>query len=221
MLKICIGFDPRETVAYHALCNSIMRQASGPVSFIPVSKRLIPEFDRGMEDGSTDFSFSRFLTPYLCGYQGQSIFMDCDMIVRCDIYEVLGHCDLRHDVFVVKHDYKPKTKTKFLGNVQTPYPKKNWSSFMVFNNFMSNCKKLTPELVSVTSGSYLHQFKWSNDERVGELPMDFNFLVGEYRAISEPKILHYTLGTPCFKEYAQQEFAHDWHAEKAALNYAE
>jgi hypothetical protein len=84
-----------------------MRQASGPVSFIPINKRNIPEFDRGIEDGSTEFSFSRFLTPYLCGYRGQSIFMDCDMIVRGDIYDVLEHCDLSHDVFVVKHDYTP------------------------------------------------------------------------------------------------------------------
>lgn len=198
-----------------------MRHASGPVSFIPVSKRLLPEFDRGMEDGSTEFSFSRFLTPYLSGYQGQSIFMDCDMIVECDIYEVLKHCDMSHDVFVVKHDYTPQTKVKFLGNVQSPYPKKNWSSFMVFNNFMQACKKLTPEVVSVASGAYLHQFKWTNEDRIGELPIDYNYLVGEYGEIAEPKILHYTLGTPCFKEFQNCEYSQTWHHEKALMNHAD
>ena len=132
MLTVCIGFDPAETVAYHVLCQSILSRSSQPVRFIPINKRNIPEFNRGKEDGSTEFSFSRFLTPYLSGYTGQSMFIDCDMIVRCDIAEVFAACDLQHDVFVVKHMYAPKTQTKFLGQTQHVYPKKNWSSVMVF-----------------------------------------------------------------------------------------
>jgi len=115
-MKIMIGFDPAETVAYHVLCNSILRQSSGPVQFIPVNKRNIPQFSRGKEDGSTEFSFSRFLTPYLAGYYGHALFMDCDMLVLGDIYSILDHADLHHDVFVVKHDYIPKEGKKFLGN---------------------------------------------------------------------------------------------------------
>ncbi len=103
MITVCIGFDPAETVAYHVLCQSIMDKSSQPVRFIPINKANIPEFNRGIEDGSTQFSFSRFLTPFLSGYTGQSIFIDCDMIVRCDIAEIFDHCDLSHDVFVVKH----------------------------------------------------------------------------------------------------------------------
>lgn len=181
---------------------------------------MIPEFDRGIEDGSTEFSFSRFLTPYLSGYSGQSLFMDCDMLVRCDIYEILDECDLRHDVFVVKHDYTPKSREKFLGNTQSPYPKKNWSSVMVFNNFMQPVKKLTPEVVSVSSGAYLHQFKWTSEERVGELPKEWNHLVTEYPENPDAKVVHFTLGTPCFKGYEHQEFADEWFHEKDMMNYA-
>ena len=213
MLTICIGYDPAETVAYHVLCQSILKRSSGPVSFIPINKRNIPEFNRDKGDGSTEFSFSRFLTPYLSGYSGQSIFMDCDMIVRCDIYEVLDHCDLIHDVFVVKHDYVPKTDTKFLGNKQHIYPKKNWSSFMVFNNFMQSCKKLTPGIVNSESGKYLHQFEWTEDHRIGDLPIEWNHLVGEYDPNPHAKVAHFTLGTPCFEGYENQEFADEWRIE--------
>ena len=204
-------------MAYHVLCQSILSRSSEPVNFVPINKRNIPEFQRGKEDGSTEFSFSRFLTPYLSGYSGQSIFMDCDVIVRCDIRELLDACDLRHDVFVVKHDYTPKPGSKFLGNTQHAYPKKNWSSVMVFNNFTAPCRRLTPEVVSRQSGKYLHQFEWTTDERVGELPPAFNHLVGEYPENPEAKIVHFTLGTPCFEGYENQEFADEWRFEKEAM----
>lgn len=216
MLKICIGYDPAETVAYHVLCHSILRYASGPVSFTPINKRNLPEFTRGIEDGSTQFSFSRFLTPYLAGYQGQAIFMDCDMLVRGDIYEVLKYVDLSHDVFVVKHSYTPKEGEKFLGNKQHIYPKKNWSSFMVFNCFTQGCKRLTPERVNGLSGKYLHQFEWSNS--VGDLPLEWNHLVGEYDPNPDAKVIHFTLGTPCFKGYENQEWADEWFREKELMN---
>jgi hypothetical protein len=213
MLKIFIGYDPAETVAYHVLCHSILRQASCPVSFTPINKRNIPEFQRGKEDGSTEFSFSRFLVPYLSGYVGQSIFMDCDMLVRGDIAEILNQCDFRHDVFVVKHDYVPKAGLKFLGQTQHVYPRKNWSSVMVFNNFASACKRLTPEVVNKASGAFLHQFQWCNDDRIGDLTVEWNHLVGEYPSNKHARIIHYTLGTPCFAGYENQEWAKEWFEE--------
>lgn len=213
MIRVFIGYDPAETVAYHVLCHSILRQSSCPISFTPINKRNIPEFKRGKEDGSTEFSFSRFLTPYLSGYVGQSIFMDCDMLVRGDIADILDNCDLCHDVFVVKHDYTPKTESKFLGNKQHVYPKKNWSSVMVFNNFTSPCRRLTPEIVNTSTGSYLHQFQWTSDWRVGELPAAWNHLVGEYEPNKNARIIHYTLGTPCLAGYDSQEWAAEWFEE--------
>ena len=205
-------------MAYHVLVNSIMRYSSGPCEFIPINKRNIPEFTRGMEDGSTEFSFSRFLTPYLSGYQGQSIFMDCDMLVRCDIYELLDYAGF-NDVSVVMHDYQPKGKDKFLGNKQHVYPKKNWSSLMVFNNWRSPVKKLTPQVVNSESGKYLHQFEWA--DKVGELPPEYNHLVGEYDPNPFAKIIHYTLGTPCFKGYENQEWAGEWFEEREMMLHAD
>jgi lipopolysaccharide biosynthesis glycosyltransferase len=220
MIKVCIGYDPAETVAYHVLCHSILSRCSQPVQFIPINKRNIPEFRRDKQDGSTEFSFSRFLTPYLAGYNGQAIFMDCDMLVRCDISKVLEECDLRHDVFVVKHDYTPKTEDKFLGNKQHVYPKKNWSSFMVFNCFNQPCKRLTPSAVSANSGAWLHQFEWTQEERIGELGKEWNHLVGEYDENPDAKVVHYTLGTPCFEGYDSQEFSDEWYKELRSMNYA-
>jgi hypothetical protein len=196
-----------------------MRKASGPVSFTPINKKNLPEFKRGIEDGSTEFSFSRFLTPYLAGYQGQAVFMDCDMLVRCDIYELLDHCHGYHDVHVVKHDYTPKTGVKFLGNTQHVYPMKNWSSLMVFNCHRQPVKNLTPEVVNESTGKYLHQFEWAKS--IGELPVEFNHLVGEYDENPKAKIVHFTLGTPCFKGYANQEFANEWREELRLLTYAD
>jgi hypothetical protein len=215
MLKIFIGYDPAETVAYHVLCHSILRQASGPVSFTPINKANIPEFTRGIEDGSTEFSFSRFLTPYLADYRGQAIFMDCDMLVRGDIYDVLDHVDGSSDVFCVKHEYEPIGGLKFLGNVQYKYPKKNWSSFMVFNCGSEGSKRLTPEIVNSESGKYLHQFLWSGN--IGTLPAEWNHLVGEYKENPEARVVHYTLGTPCFKGYEVQEWAKEWYDEKELM----
>jgi hypothetical protein len=215
MLTICIGYDPAETVAYHVLCHSILSRSSQPVRFIPINKANIPEFNRGMEDGSTQFSFSRFLTPFLCGYQGQAIFMDCDMLVLCDIAEILDECSLAVDVSVVQHDYEPKTKTKFLGATQHVYPKKNWSSVMVFNNYMQSCRRLTPEIVNKQSGKFLHQFEWT--DRVGSLPVEWNHLVGECSPNPKAKIVHFTLGTPCFHGFEDQEFSQEWFDERARM----
>lgn len=200
-------------MAYHVLCHSILRHSSQPVAFTPINKRNIPEFDRGMEDGSTEFSFSRFLTPWLCDFKGWGIFMDCDMLVRDDISKVFDYVDLSHDVFCVHHDYVPRTETKFLGNTQHVYPRKNWSSFMVFNN--ERCTALQPEIVNTASGAYLHQFKWTNYP--GLLPIEWNHLVGEYHENPNAKAVHFTLGTPCFKGYEEQEFANEWYAEKALM----
>lgn len=215
MLRICIGFDSHETVAYHVLCHSILRHASGPVSFIPINKANIPQFTRGIEDGSTEFSFSRFLTPWLCGYQGQAVFMDCDMLVRCDIYELLRFVKT-YDVACVKHDYVPRHSEKFLGNKNPAYPRKNWSSLMVFNCWTDAAKRLTPETVNSESGAWLHQMAWA--DTIAPMPAYYNFLAGEYEYEPLARIIHYTLGTPCFEEYKDCDYADLWHAERELMN---
>ena len=218
MLNVFIGYDPNETVAYHVCAHSILKNSSHPVSITPINMGNMRNFARPKEDGSTEFSFSRFLTPYLAGYKGQALFLDCDMLVRCDIAELFELSQGYYDVQVVKHDYKPKTKTKFLGNVQHNYPMKNWSSVMLFNCDNYPCRKLTCDSVSKATGKYLHRFEWTTEKRIGELPREYNHLVGEYEPNPDAKIVHFTLGTPCFKGYEDQEFADEWYEMLEDMN---
>lgn len=219
MLKIFIGYDPAETIAYHVLSHSILRQASGPISITPVNKSNLPMLTRPKQDGSTEFSFSRFLVPYLSDFTGWSIFMDSDMLVMCDIYELVQHMDHSKAVCVVKHDYKTKHATKFLNNKNEDYPCKNWSSLMLFNN--KKCDGLTPYIVNEESGKHLHRFEWCGLDKVGEVPKEFNHLVGEYKENKKAKIAHYTLGAPCFEEYAECEFSKEWFQEKEKMLHAD
>jgi lipopolysaccharide biosynthesis glycosyltransferase len=218
VLKIFIGYDKRETVAYHVLCQSILSRASQPVSITPINlDNLNGVFYRKREKQSTDFAFSRFLVPYLSDYEGYSLFMDCDMLVRFDISMLFGYVSDLYDVSVVKHDYIPTTATKFLGQEQTIYPCKNWSSVMLFNN--ANCKMLTKDYVNKASGADLHQFRWT--DKIGSLPSRYNHLVGEYPENPNADIVHFTLGTPCFKGYEEQEYAGEWRKEKEAMLHAD
>ena len=221
-IKVFIGYDENETVAFHVLAHSIMRHASKPVEIVPVVKSHMSAFYKRERSDleSTDFSFTRFLAPYLCDYKGWAIFTDCDMLVTADIAELWALRDDKYAVMCTKHDYQPVGDTKFLGQVQTKYEKKNWSSVMMFNN--ARCTALTPEVVSTETGLYLHQFKWlGNDDLIGSLPLSWNYLVGEHQpAMRTPELIHYTLGGPYFEKYRDCEFADLWRAELARLNFA-
>jgi hypothetical protein len=218
MIRIFIGFDERETVAWHVLCHSILARATQPVSFVPLSlKNLGPLMWRERNPlQSTDFSFSRFLTPYLSGYEGWSVFMDCDMLVLDDIAKLWELRDERYAVMCVKHEHVPVETTKFLDKPQTAYGKKNWSSVMLFNN--ARCKALSLEHVNSASGLNLHQFQWLPDEaEVGPLPAEWNHLVGYDPSRSVVANAHFTVGGPYFKAYADCEFSTEWNAECASM----
>jgi len=211
MLDVYVGYDRDEIVAYHALCQSIIERSSRPVRFTPMAlSALGPWFERErLPQQSTEFAFSRFLTPFLSGYSGWSLFMDCDMLVRADIAELFALADDRYAVMVCKHDYTPKTDVKFLHNAQTRYAKKNWSSVMLFNN--ARCGALTPQYVSTASGLELHQFKWlADEEEIGSLPLEWNWLVGEYPHSPDALNVHFTLGGPYFNDYADSDYADEW-----------
>lgn len=219
MIRVFVGYDKREIAAYHVLCQSILSRSSVPVSITPINRDNLGNLyyrERGPLE-STDFSMSRFLVPYLCGYEGTAIFMDCDMLCLGDIAE-LAKFD-KHAVSVVKHDYVPREDTKFLGAVQTKYVKKNWSSVMVFNNEL--CTALTPYSVNTESGLWLHQFKWLMDDfHIGEIPKEWNWLIDEYEGLPDNvKLLHYTLGGPYFDDYRDCTGAQLWVDEFASLNY--
>ena len=222
MLQVFIGYDPEEAVAYHVLSHSILRRSSIPVSIAPLMQsqlRGLYTRRRGPTE-STEFSLTRFLVPYLSGFDGWSLFMDCDMLCRADVAELAAYAGKSNDkaVLVCKHDYVPKTTSKFLGKVQTSYPRKNWSSLMLFNN--PRCRALTPQYVNAASGLELHRFAWTEDALIGELPKEWNWLVGEYEPRADAKIVHYTLGGPYFDEYRSCDFADEWFAESKLASYA-
>lgn len=215
--RIFVGWDSKEPDAFAVLADSILRQASQPVSITPLALgSLKPHYwrERGGKD-STEFSISRFLVPYLSNYEGYSVFMDCDMLVQCDITDVMLHAMAEPDkaVFVCPHDYTPKGQTKFLGQVQTAYPRKNWSSFMLLNN--ARCRALTPEFVNGATGLQLHRFQWLDDSQIGFLPLDLNHLVGEYEPKPDARILHWTLGGPWFDRRC--DHADRWFAARARM----
>lgn len=165
-------------------------------------------------DGSNAFIYSRFLVPYLADFKGPALFLDGDMIVKDDVAKLFALGEVGKDVMVVKHDYKTKHAVKYLGNKNEDYPKKNWSSVMLFPN-CSNfpCQKLTPRFVQDQTGKFLHRFEWTTEARVGELPKEWNWLVGEYEHNDSAKLLHYTVGIPAFSGYRQCDHASAWWAE--------
>lgn len=218
-IPIFIGYDPREAVAYHTCVNSIIRQASKPVAIVPLALNLLEDYKETHTDGSNQFIYSRFLVPHLMNYTGHAIFMDGDMIVRGDIVELWDMRSLVADVQVVKHDYKTRMKEKYLGSKNEDYPRKNWSSVILWNCSSFPNRKLTPQFVQQSTGSFLHRFSWIDDDRVGELPPEWNWLPDEYGANPNAKLLHYTLGTPCFHEFATTSQADEWHQEHMLTDY--
>lgn len=214
MMKVFIGYDPRETIAFHVAAWSIVRRASQPVSITGLRLSQLP-LTRPRE-GSTEFSFSRFLVPWLCRYEGAALFLDCDVLVLCDIAELFHLCaHSLKSVQVVQHDYQPRSATKFLNHPQQVYARKNWSSVMLFD--CSMCRQLTPDYVNSASGLELHQFKWLEDRHIGSLPLIYNHLVGEYATNKNAKVVHFTNGGPWFPEYSDCEFADEWWAERESM----
>ena len=217
-IRVFIGFDPREDVAFSVLAHSIHRRSSQPVTITPVMLSQLGDVYRRARNPlqSTEFSFSRFLTPFLCGYEGWAIFTDCDMLVLDDIARLWALRDERYAVQVVKHVHVPKEDVKFLGAVQTKYEKKNWSSVMLMN--CARCTALTPEYVNTATGLELHQFKWLRDDAlIGEIPSRWNHLVGYDAPRRDAALVHYTIGGPYFAEYAGCEYAREWHDEHASM----
>ena len=222
MLQVFIGYDPREAIAYHTLAHSILRRASIPVTIAPLMQSQLKGLytrDRGPTE-STEFSLTRFLVPALSQFRGWSLFMDCDMLCRADIAELFEHAGRAPDkaVLVCKHDYTPGPKRKFLNQVQTVYPRKNWSSVMLFNN--ARCAGLTADYVNRATGLELQRFQWLADDEIGELPLEWNWLVGEYRRNPDAKIVHFTIGGPYFDEYRDCDYAEEWFEENRRMNHA-
>lgn len=216
MLKVFIGFDERETIAWHVLANSILEHSREPVSLVPLNLGNLKSIDFQKVDkrASNAFSYSRFLVPFLCNFEGNAVFMDCDMLLTTDLNKVFDQVSVNNKaVHVVKHDYVSKVTEKYLGNKQENYPRKNWSSFIVWNCSHEKNRVLTPSYIKEASPAHLHRFLWLEDEEIGELDRIWNWLVTEYETEDlkeKPKNIHWTLGGPYFDEYRDSDYADEW-----------
>lgn len=222
-LRVFIGYDSKEPIAFTVAAHSLLQHASKPITITPlVQAQLRSEGIYTRERGateSTEFSLTRFLVPHLSGYQGLSLFVDCDVVFQADVFDLLLHplVDPGKAVYVCQHDYTPKDSTKFLGQVQTAYPRKNWSSVMLFDN--SRCGVLRPEYVNGASGLHLHRFQWVTDREIGALPLEWNVLADEDGQTEKPaQLIHYTRGGPWFPETANCQYADRWLAALAAMH---
>lgn len=213
MFNVVVGYDGKvEPIAYHVMCQSIIENSTIPVAFTPLALNTLKGYKEKHVDGSNAFIYSRFLVPHLMNYKGYALFVDGDMICTSDIAELLAlaESDPEKAVWVVKHDYKTKHPVKYLGAKNEDYPRKNWSSVILWNcNHWQN-KKLTPELVMESTGSYLHRFSWLEDRFIGDLPVEWNWLETEYVYNKDAKLVHHTLGTPCFKDYQYSPYSKEW-----------
>lgn len=211
MINLYVGYDEREAIAYHVFCHSVIKNTSIPVKITPLVLSQLKEFNETHQDRSNDFVYSRFLTPYLNEFNGWAIFADGDMICQADLKELIGMADPNKALMVVKHDYQTKASIKYLGNINENYPRKNWSSVILWNCSHPKHKILTPEFVSNQTGKFLHRFSWLDDNDIGELPVEWNWLACEYKKNTDAKLIHYTLGTPCFNDFRDTDMAEIWY----------
>lgn len=218
MIRLMVGFDQRESVAFHTFVQSVIDVTSVPVSVTPLVLSALPGYSETHTDGSNTFIYSRFLTPHLANYSGWAIFADGDMICRDDLKKLWDLRDDNYAVMVVKHDYQTKAHKKYLGNKNENYPKKNWSSVILWNCGHAKNRQLTPEFVMSKNGKFLHRFSWLEEAEIGEIPAEWNWLTTEYPDNYQAKLLHYTLGTPCFKDYRSSAMSDVWWAAFNRVN---
>ena len=216
-MNIYIGYDSREDLAYQVCYHSIISNSNNahihPLKLDNLKNEGLYKRD---EDklGSTEFTFSRFLVPILNDYKGWALFCDCDILFLKPIEDLFSLIDDKYAVMCVQHDYKPKEETKMDGRIQSIYPRKNWSSLVLWNCGHPSNKKITLDLVNDpnTTGKYLHRFSWLEDSEIGKINHEWNWLVGWYEEPKDgkPKAIHYTEGGPWFPEYRFCDYHDVW-----------
>jgi hypothetical protein len=222
-LRIFVGWDRREPVAYDVCRFSLERRTSQPVVVAPIKLEELRKAGLYWRDqdplASTEFTYTRFLTPTLAGFSGLALFCDCDFLWLGDVAELFASVDPAKAVHCVKHDYRPTEATKMDGKIQTLYPRKNWSSLMLFNCDHPSVRALTADVVNRETGAYLHQMKWVADEDIGELPTAWNWLEGWNSPAThgDPKAVHFTRGGPWFEQWREVDYADRWLAEREAM----
>jgi hypothetical protein len=222
-MKVFIGYDSRENIAYRVAKASLLKHSSIPLEVTPIvlnDMRYRGIYKREPDAlAATEFSFTRFLTPYLAGYTGWALFCDCDFLFRGDIAAITDYMDGAKAMLCVPHQYAPPETVKMDGKTQHQYPRKNWSSFMFINCEHDQVRALTPEVVNTQTGMYLHRFAWLTDDVIGELPVAFNYLEGWHTKddCPNPIAVHFTRGGPWFNEWQNVEYAAEWNAVANSL----
>jgi len=219
-IQIIMGDDSRQPLGKFVFQQSVLNHTNEPIDFLILDERQL--IQKGLIPKQWDpkqmspFGRSRWLTPYLSGYKGWTLFVDgTDMILRDDILKLWQLRDERYSVMVVKHSNLQQEHSNYDRKI-SPYDKFNWSSVMLFNN--KKCKQLTPEYVLNAPYLDLHQFKWlKSDNEIGSLPVDWNHLVGFYDYNSNAKLIHWTKGSPVAgKEFQNVDYVEDWYKEAAS-----
>ncbi len=223
MQNIFIGYDSREKIASDVCEFSIKKRSSdsNTITLLKLEELKKKNLYTRMYDklSSTEFTFSRFLVPYLMGYKGWAVFCDCDFLWLDNISNLFK---LKNDKFAVmccKHDYKPSNKLKMDGRQQLWYPRKNWSSMVLWNCGHPSNLKLDLKSVNSQEGKYLHRFGWLQDNEIGSLSIEWNWLVNWYKEPNDgkPKALHFTEGGPWFENHFNTEYANVWQKEKMEM----
>ena len=224
-VPVYVGFDPREEAGTHVFTSSMIHRASRPVSIIPLHLDLFAAFyGAGQRDGTNAFIYTRFLIPFLQDFRGWALFADgADMMMRADISELWALRDPYKAAQVVKHDYRTRHPRKYVGTAMeaanADYPRKNWSSLMLINCGHFAWRQMTPERIQEMTGPELHRFSWIPEDRVGELPVEWNWLADEYGENPAAKLVHWTAGTPAFPAYADAPHAAEFRAQLALVNH--
>jgi lipopolysaccharide biosynthesis glycosyltransferase len=214
--QVFVGYDTREDIAYQ-VCEYSIKRYDSCIKVVPLIQQELRQkkiYWREIDKlASTEFTFTRFLVPHLMNYKGWALFIDCDIVFLEDVKNLFSLADDKYAVMCVKHDFKPKPGLKMDGQVQTVYPRKNWSSVVLWNCTHPSNEKISVDSVNNPNydGAFFHRFSWLKDEEIGELPCDWNWLVGWYKdGDGTPRAIHYTEGGPWFKNYRSCEFNQQW-----------
>ena len=220
-LTVFVGYDEREDIAYEVCKYSILKH-SPEVEVIPIKQdemRADGIYTREPDDASTDFSLTRFLVPELMGFNGPALFMDCDILVTDDIWHLFHLFDPQYAVQVVPHHHTPHEILKMDGRKQTNYPRKNWSSVVLWNCGHPKNHNLTAGVVNEVNPSFLHRFEWLETHEIGHLPVTMNFLVEYYKKplSAIPLLIHFTGGGPWMENYDCVDYGNMWRRYKEEM----
>lgn len=234
MLRVFLGFDSSQMVAWNVAASSLRRTATTKIDIrrvgldTPLYMRPTKLLEHGYWDEisgapmATGHAIARFLVPHLCDYHGWALFTDGDVLFRKDIAQLLALADeskavqvVQHTPMEIRHGVAPQ---KMSGEAQTLYARKNWSSVILWNCGHPFNRALTVEMVNALPGRMLHRFCWLEDAQIGALPPEWNVLIGE-REHPDPAICHYTLGLPNVAGYEHCAWSDEWFDLARACKY--